>query len=407
MTTTHRKLLPIAAIVLLAGIPGCAPRSSGVQARKEANARFNQTTSLVSYDQAKQAFESGELEVARREIEKALTRSDKEAKYWALLGRVELESKRLEKAVQAFGRAIECDPDFPESYYYRAIVYQRWSENEKAIADYLMASQLAPDKVSYLLAAAELMVAAKQLDEARTLLLSKLAYFEHNPALHELLGDTSALAGDHAAAARSYERALVIDPDAPMLAEKVMDEYFAAGEWQRCLDSARRQREAAQIASDGLRAQPPKAALRFEGRSLLMLGRTTDARAVFTEHTRLFAEDVDAWIDLGTVCLELDDLPRAEAAAERVMTLAQNDARGFALRGLIETARGNTAKALEFHRLAFERAPTDTEVRVAYGLALRAAGKRAEAQVILSEALKADPESDLAKQAFAQGSLQE
>ncbi|MFM7134728.1 MAG: tetratricopeptide repeat protein, partial [Planctomycetota bacterium] len=244
MNPIFRTLLPLtAATAVLAatcGLGGCAPRSTGMEARKEANARFNQTTSLVSYDQAKQAFESGQLDLAQEEVEKALLRSGKEAKYWVLLGRIELESKRLELAVSAFGRAIECDPNLAETYYFRAIVYQRWSERDKAIADYRKASELAPDKVNYLLATAELMVAARQLDDARTLLLSKLAYFEHNPALHELLGDIASLSGDPATAARSFERALVIDPDAPMLAEKTMEAYFKAAEWQRCLDSARR-----------------------------------------------------------------------------------------------------------------------------------------------------------------------
>ncbi|MFM7134150.1 MAG: tetratricopeptide repeat protein [Planctomycetota bacterium] len=74
---------------------------------------------------------------------------------------------------------------------------------------------------------------------------------------------------------------------------------------------------------------------------------------------------------------------------------------------LVEDARGKPERALEFFRQGFERAPKDTEVAVSYGLALRAVGRRAEAQVILSEALKADPDSPLAKQAFAEGSLQE
>jgi len=193
-----------------------------------------------------------------------------------------------------------------------------------------------------------------------------------------------------------------------MLAEKTMEAYFNASEWQRCLDSARRQRERAEIAADGReKATLPRAALRYEGRSLLMLGRPTDARAIFTEHTREYPEDVEAWIDLANVSLELADLPRAEAAADRAISLAQADARGYLTRGMIESARGKSQQALEFLRQAFERAPKDTEVAVSYGLALRSVGRNAEAQVILSEALKADPDSELAKQAFAAGSLQE
>ena len=134
------RMNPIVAVSLAATVAfaaACAPRAAGKEARKEADARFQRTTSLVSFDQAKQAFESGELEKARKDVESALARSNKEAKYWSLLGRIELESKKLEKAVDAFGKAIECDPKLAEPYYYRGIVYQRWSDNEKAIADYI------------------------------------------------------------------------------------------------------------------------------------------------------------------------------------------------------------------------------------------------------------------------------
>ena len=69
-------------------LSACAPRASGVEARRQADERFRRTTSLVSYDQAKQAFETGELDKARKEVEAAIARSDKEAKYWSLLGRI-------------------------------------------------------------------------------------------------------------------------------------------------------------------------------------------------------------------------------------------------------------------------------------------------------------------------------
>jgi hypothetical protein len=82
--------LSIAAVAGLAAaalLSACAPRTAGLEARRDADERFRRTTSLVSFDQSKQAFESGDLDKARREIESAIARSDKEARYWTLLGR--------------------------------------------------------------------------------------------------------------------------------------------------------------------------------------------------------------------------------------------------------------------------------------------------------------------------------
>lgn len=403
--TVHPRsaVVSLAALLVLAAVVagGCAPRSAGVQARAEADARFRRTTSIVNYDQAKQAFEAGQLDKARKEIESAIARSDKEAKYWSLLGRIEIESKHLEKAISAFAKAIECDPALAEPYYFRGIVYQRWSDNTKAIADYTKASELDPERLSYLLAAAELLVAERRLDDARAMLLPKLAYFEHNAALHELLGDVASLSGDHAAAARSYERALLIDPDAPLVAEKVMAAQFDAGEWQACLESVRRQRARHSSDANGLRPELPIDVYRYEGRSLAMLGRTAEARAVFADQVRSFPEDTTGWADLASTSLESGDIDRAEIAAERLIALAAADPDGYALRGMVAAARSDHEGAVRWHRMACERARANADLKVALGLALQAAGNTLEASQVLAEALKQDPKSELARAAFA------
>jgi tetratricopeptide (TPR) repeat protein len=401
MRSTLAIAVSLATASLLAS-SACAPRTAGLEARKEADARFQRTTSLVSFDQAKQAFESGELEKARKEVEKALARSNREAKYWSLLGRIELESKRLERALEAFAKAIECDPALAEPYYYRGIVHQRWSQNDKAIADYLKAAEIDTERISYVLAAAEVMIAERQLDDARMLLLPKLAYFEHNAAMHELLGDIAALSGEPVAAATSYERATVIDPEAPLIGEKLVAALFDAGEYQKCLDTARRQRERAAAAqATGKRFIPSRETMRHEGRSLTMLGRTAEARIVFSDTVREYPEDADAWRDLATSALALGDLARAQSASERLVALAADDPSGYMLRGMVADQKGVYDEAVRWHRLACERAPRSTELKVALAIALRNMGKKDECVAVLREALALEPQSELAQRAMA------
>jgi tetratricopeptide (TPR) repeat protein len=388
----------LAAAVLL--LNACAPRTAGLEARREADERFRRTTSLVSFDQAKQAFESGDLDKARREVEGAIARSGTEARYWNLLGRIEIESTRLERAVEALAKAIECDPSFAEPHYYLGIVRQRWGQADKAIADYLKAAELDSSRIAYVLAAAELMVAERRLDEARELMLPKLSYFEHNAAFHELIGDIATLRDDEAAAARSYERALAIEPDAPLLAEKTVAALFRAGEWQRCLDFARRQREAAVKQADGRVAAVPADVLRHEGRSLAMLGRHAEARMVFAEFVRTYPESTEAWRDLAVASLKLGDLERAGSAADRLIALDQSDATGFALRGMVSERQGRLDDAVRWYRSALERDALDAESLAALGLALRRTGATEEGTRYLRQALALDPEFEIVAQAL-------
>jgi tetratricopeptide (TPR) repeat protein len=392
-------LCGIAAAVL--ALSACAPRTAGLEARREADERFRRTTSLVSFDQAKQAFESGDLDKARREIESAIARSDKEARYWTLLGRVEIEASRLERAVEALGKAIESDPALAEPHYYLGIVQQRWGEADKAIASYLMAAELDSARIAYVLAAAELMVAERRLDEARELMLPKLSYFEHNAAFHELIGDISTLKNDDLAAARSYERALAIEPNAPLVGDKALAALFRAGEWQRCLEFARRLREAAVAKADGRVATIPADVLRHEGRSLAMLGRHAEARAVFAEFVRTYPESTEAWRDLAVASLKLNDFDRAGSAADRLIALDQADATGFALRGMVSERSGQLDEAVRWYRSALERDPADADATAALGFALCRSGSKDEGTRYLKQALELDPSFELVAQTLA------
>ena len=392
--------LSVLAVFAMLGT-ACAPRSSGLQARREADDRFRRTTSLVSFDQAKQAFESGDLDKARREVEAAIARSDKEARYWSLLGRIEIEASRLERAADALAKSIERDPAFAEPHYYLGVVHQRWGALDKAIASYLEAAELDGSKISYVLAAAELMVAERNLDAARELLLPKLAYFEHNAAIHELIGDISSLKKDDKAAASSYERSVSIDPSAPMVEEKFIAALFRAGDYQRCLEAARRQRDAAVAKADGRLATLPADVLRHEGRSLAMLGRHAEARAVFAEYTRSYPESVEAWRDLANESLALGDFGRAQSAADRLIALDQDSAAGYALRGLVSERSDKLADAIGWYRVAVERDPKDAEALAALGLALRRTGETGEAAVALKRALEIDPGFTLVSQALS------
>ncbi|MSR40289.1 MAG: tetratricopeptide repeat protein [Phycisphaerales bacterium] len=392
--TTVLTLLAVSSSCLV----GCGgPTKQGIVARQEANSRFAKTTSVVSYDQARQAFESGDLSSAQKHIREAIARSDQEPRYWALLGRIELESRRLEEARVALDKAVTLDPNYAEGYYFRGVVMERWSQDEKALADYQKAAELDGAKLSYVLATAETMVAMQHIEESREFLLSKLAYFEHNAALNELLGDLSSMENDDKAAWRYFEVASLIDPEAPMICEKLLRALYAAQEWQKCLDQARRLTRAEK---DKLNGVAPESFGMYEGRSLAMLGRFTEARNAFANVVHQNPEHLEGWIDLGQAAWNAGDDVRAEAASQRVIALAESRFEGYWLRGLVAEKRGETAAAVQWFQRAVSCAPENATPLVSLAIALRRNGQDAESAVMLAKAMKADPSFAPAKRAF-------
>jgi tetratricopeptide (TPR) repeat protein len=242
-------------------------------------------------------------------------------------------------------RASEAKADHAEAYYFQGIVHERWSEEEKAIAAYQRAAEVDPSKVSYTLAAAEVLVTSERYDEAKELLASRLSYFENNAPMHQLLGQIAMLQDEPKVAAQHFNRALLIDPKLPMILENLVRAQYDAGEWNDCLQNVRRlQREGAAGRTVDL--------MRTEGRCLAMIGRTSDARIVFSEITRDHVEDSEGWIDLAAVSWELGDMGRVQTCGERLLRVAPDRYEGYVFLGLVEERAGNHSVAKEW----FEKA---------------------------------------------------
>jgi tetratricopeptide (TPR) repeat protein len=337
--TAHRTttVLLLAASALLS--TGCGgPTKAGTEARTAARQRMEKASSVIVYDQARQSFESGQLDRALKQIDEAILRSPEEPRSWILRGRILLEAGRLEPALASFEKASTLRPESAEAQYYQGIVHERWFEPEKALVAYAKATELDEAKVAYLLAWAETMVALRRYEEVKATLGSKLTRFENSAPLHQLLGQVAMLTDDPEDAVRHFNRARLIDPSIPMILENLVRARFAAGQWQACLEDVRRlQRE-----GEGGRTV---ARMRLEGRCLVMLGRHDDARAIFAQITRESPEDTQAWIDLAAASWELGELARVQSAAQRLLRLAPQRYEGYVFLGLVEEARGDAASA--------------------------------------------------------------
>ncbi len=329
--------------MLLAACNG--PTKAGQEARAAAQDRMHRATSVIVFDQARQSFESGQFDRAMKEIDEAIYRTPEEPRYWVLRGRINLEKGRLEGALSDFVKAGEVNPKFAEAFYFQGIVHERWSKQDNAVAAYRKAAELDPGKVGYSLAAAEVLVTAERYEEAQAELEPKLTYFENNAPMHQLLGKIAMLRQDPKGAASHFNRAMLIDPKLPMVLDNLVGAQFEAEQWNECLLNVRRlQREGAAGRTVEL--------MRTEGRCLAMLGRTGDARIVFSEITRDHGEDAVAWIDLAAVSWELGDMGRVQTCGQRLMRVAPDRYEGYVFLGLVEERAGNHSTAKEWFQKA-------------------------------------------------------
>jgi Flp pilus assembly protein TadD len=274
------------------------------------------------------------------------------------------------------------------------VIYERWSNDEVAAENYHRAFEIDPTKLSYLLAAAECEVAMGNLDTARALLEPKARYFENHAAIHQLLGQIAMMQSDPDTAVERFRKAQLLLPEDRILAEELFRAQLAGGDLAGALESVRR----LQLSSE----TPDRDLLRLEARCLAQLGRTSEARSVFVEVTRLHPEDVTAWIDLAIAAHALGDLRRLGHCAARVEMLAPDRWEAPFFRGLVARAERRSREAIEELSKATELAPEETLPRIVLGMELRSAGRNDEAYRVLAGTLRIEPDHPVAKRLVAE-----
>ncbi len=192
---------------------GCGVSKRGKEMRTQAYSRMDEVNAGMLHEQATTAFETGQLDKAMNLADQAVVRYPKGTDHHVLRGRVLMELDRLAEANRAFEQAIELNNDHAEAHYFCGIVYERLSRDELASDLFHRASQLDPDKLQFLMASVESLIAQGEFDEAEKKLIERFDDFEHNASLHHLHGQLMVMRGRHDEASRSYEMASLLAPD--------------------------------------------------------------------------------------------------------------------------------------------------------------------------------------------------
>jgi protein O-GlcNAc transferase len=383
----------------LLGLPfvmlGCnGPTSTGKEARTAAYDRVNLLNAQVNFDQARQAFSTGQFDKALKEINIAIDRAPEQAPYYVLRGRILMETHRLEKALESFDEAIERDKALAEAHYFRGVVFERWSDDQKALDCYQTAFDAESSNLQYLLATTETFVAMGQLDAAKSILEAKLTYFEHHAAIYELLGRIAMLQNDPREAAARLSRASMLSPEDATLKERLAQAQFDSDQIPACL------RTILDLQRQCGEAQPDL--VRMKARCFDLSGRHEEARNLYAELTSRDPSDLQSWIELASVAHALGDLRRVGYCGARVTALAPDRFEGYMFKGLYEESRHEHEKAMALLQEAASRAKESAAPHILLGLMLTERGQSQAALNAFADALRVEPDNAQARVLMAQ-----
>jgi protein O-GlcNAc transferase len=390
------KLSTFAAVVVLAGLAGCA--GHGDYTKDGLRNATNKMAGLKAgneYQQAEQAFMAGDLDKGMKFIDRSLAINPTVAKSHVLRGRIQIEKNDLEAALQSLQRAEALDPKNVYAQYYQGIVYERFSQSADALAHYQKAGELDPANPQYAVAAAESMIDLGRTEEAEAFLSQQKPAFEHNAGVRQTLGHIAMLRGDNEKAVKLFGEAHLLAPDDSVVTEDLIRAQMATAQFGEAIFNIERVLKSPA-------GKDRRDMRQLQARCLISLDRPVEAREILIQLSNApeGQRDVETWIELGNIAYVLKDQGRLRLAAQRATSLAPTRPEGFTLKALWYRRQGELAAALENLDKAVQRRGKETDPLMLRGLVLQELGRTTEAKAAFAAVLEQEPSNEAAKTAY-------
>jgi tetratricopeptide (TPR) repeat protein len=391
-------VLALGSILVFAG---CASKPPEKTITQEGVARWNTARAGVLFSLAKEQFEAGSLDDARKTLNSAFKFAPENVQIRLLSAKVSIEQGQLELADAELNRVRELDIKNAESDYLTGVINQRWQKPEVAFEAYQRAYQKNPNELAYLLAQAEMLVQLEKNPRALEILREKLNYFENSPAIRDAVGQLLMQDGQYAEAIAVLRQASALAPDEATIREHYGMALYYAKQYREALSVLERLVNA----KDDGKGRPQyvnRADIRTAiGECQMEIDRPREAKEHFEAASQLQPDSVTVWLNLAKVALRLNDLKRAELSLKKAMSIDGKVADVHLLMGYLNLQENKLSEALASFRKASSLDDRDAVSVCMTGLVLEKMGRSGEAVRYYSQALKIKPNDELATSLLA------
>jgi tetratricopeptide (TPR) repeat protein len=388
----HNKLLMPALLLGLAA--GCAMPTKKPTPTEAATRQWNSARAGVMATLGKDQYESGNFEKARLSFNEAIKLDSENAMIRVLSARLAVEQGQFELAEKELRLARQFDPRNAEADYLSGVVYQRWQKPELAYEFYSHASEKSPADISYLMAKTEMLVSMDKAPDALAMLQEKVVYFEHSAAIRDSVGQLLVGQKQYAAAVAMLSQASVLTPDDLTIKEHLGLALFYAKEYDEASTAL------ARLVKDEHYAN--RADLHATiGECLCNLGKFREAREAFEIATKIDPGSAGLWLGLGKSALQYGDLRRAELALKKAISIDPASTEANFLTGYLRLRQDRLPEALAAFQKAGGANSADPLSLCMTGYVLEKLGRSDEAIQCYGNALKRDPNDELASKLMA------
>jgi len=377
--------------LLLAAICGCQLPN---RQKESAYKRFDSARAQLLCGVGQRHLKVGDVEDARISALEALSLNPDYVPARILLAKVLLEKGHYAQAVRELREAEALSPENPEVSYLLGVALEHQGLHAQAAELYHKACEGDPANAGYLTALAEVLVAMDKPRQALELLEERLGPAEEPLPVVALAGELAMLVKEPAKAARFFQRCLDMDPENILLREKLAKARFFAGQYSEALGDLSR------LSKHPLYQDKALWVHMMIGDSYMALGRLGPAAAAYKAAVELDPDAAPAWTRLAKCSMALGDSAEAVVAARRALSLSRDSLEATIVLGYATLREGNPAEAEAVLSAAAKKHPGNATVRCLLGRCYAALGEKERAVACYKQALKCDPEHQLARSLY-------
>ena len=402
MCTLSSWMFPLAcASALLLASGGCANNGKKPLTQKQAaTAQWNRARATVMLGLAKDQYNTGNFDASRKTVDEALRMDPENAALRVLSARLAIESGQLELADKELEKARKNNPKDAEADYLSGVVCQRWQKPESAFTYYSAAADKEPTELAYILAKGEMLVAMGRSEEALHLLQDKVTFFENSAVIRDAVGQLLMQFHKYGEAADALQQARILATDDLTIAEHLGLAFYFAARYPDAIDTLGRltQKEGYSKRADLFLAL---------GRSQLEIGKTREARASLERAAQLDDSSSATWLALGRAAMQMNDTKRADLSFKRAALLEPESSETRLMIGYLRVKQGKLTEALASFQRASALDSSDTVSLCMIGFTLQKLNRGDEAARYYAKALKIKPGDEMARKLMASVDVKE
>jgi superkiller protein 3 len=381
----------VLATVLLSG--GCWDNSKAM--KQQARDQWNHSRANVLFGLAKDQYTSGNFDSSRKTCDEALRMDPNHEGVRVLSAKLAIESGQMELADKELEKARKLNPKDPEADYLSGVVQQRWQKPELALQFYTDASTKDTTDLSYVLARAEMLEALNRQDEALKLLQDKVVFFENSGVIRDAVGQLLMQKHQYTDAANMLQQANILSNNEPLITEHMCVAFYFAGRYNDAIDPLNRL-----VRHDDTYGKRADMYL-LMGRCQLEIGKAREARVSLEKSAQLDENNSAVWLSLARTSMQLKDYKRAEMTLKRAQALDPEDSEVRLMLGYLRLKQNRLDEALAAFQRASSLDHNDTVSLCMIGYTLKQLGRSDEAAKYYAKALKIKPGDDMAKRLMA------